>query len=98
MMGSGHRGAERRRHPRHAMEERAAILIGTSALVFSQTLNWSCGGACLKAPRRFAVKVGELLNLASARLGNDLTARVVGVTESGLHCAFERDLIAPRGA
>ena len=98
MTGGGNLGTERRRDPRHAIVERATILIGPSALVFGETLNWSRGGACLKAPRRFAVKVGEQLNLASARLGIDRTARVVDVTDVGVHCAFMQDLVAPRGA
>ncbi len=83
---------ERRRHPRFADAEPATILIGPTSLVFGRTLNWSRGGTCLRPPNRFAVKIGELISLASGRLGNDRAARVVGITAGGVHCAFESDL------
>ncbi|MEJ0069334.1 MAG: PilZ domain-containing protein [Pseudomonadota bacterium] len=88
--------AERRRHPRHTVAEQATILIGPTSLVFGKTLDWSRGGTCLKPPSRFAVKVGEQLNLASVRLGQERSARVVSITDGSLvHCAFEQDLIEP---
>lgn len=92
MMGSGAQHVERRRHPRFADTEPTTILIGPTSLVFGRTLNWSRGGACLRPPMRFAVQVGENINLASHRLGNERTARVVDVTDGGVHCAFEHDL------
>jgi hypothetical protein len=95
MAAGGTSQSERRRYPRHSVAEQATILIGQTApvaLVFGQTLNWSRGGACLRAPTRFAVQLGELLNLASARIGRERLARVVGITERGVHCAFEQDL------
>ena len=94
-MVGGPEQTERRRYPRHSVAEQATILVGQSApvaLVFGETLNWSRGGACLKAPTRFAIRLGELLNLASARIGRERVARVVGITEGGVHCAFEQDL------
>jgi hypothetical protein len=87
-------GTERRRHPRYAVAERATILIGPTSLVFGQTVDWSRGGACLRAPPRFTVQVGEQLNLASERLGPDRVARVVDVSTRGLHCAFDQELRA----
>lgn len=87
--------SERRRHPRHTIAEQATILIGPTSLVFGKTLDWSRGGACLKPPGRFAVEIGEQLNLASARLGQARSARVVGITNGSLHCAFEQDLAEP---
>ena len=84
---------ERRRHPRHAIAEQATILIGPTSLVFGKTLDWSRGGTCLRPPSRFAVQVGEQINLGSARLGQERTARVVGITDGSLHCAFEQDLV-----
>jgi PilZ domain len=92
MASEGDQGVERRRHPRHAVAESATILIGPTSLVFSETLDWSRGGACVRPPGRFAVRVGEQLNLASARLGSERAARVVGVTQRGVHCAFEQEL------
>jgi hypothetical protein len=88
---------ERRRHPRHTVAEQATILIGPTSLVFSTTLDWSVGGICVQPPNRFAVQVGEQLNLASVRLGDERAARVVGVSNGSLHCAFEQDLPYPLG-
>ena len=85
-------GTERRRHPRHAVAESASILIGPTSLVFGETLNWSRGGACVRLPSGFAVRIGEQLNLASARLGSERAARVVDVSARGVHCAFEQEL------
>lgn len=92
MIGGGVQQTERRRHPRFSDAEPATILIGPTSLVFGRTLNWSRGGACVRPPMRFAVKLGELINLASNRLGNERAARVVGITQGGVHCAFENDL------
>ncbi|MBV8166377.1 MAG: PilZ domain-containing protein [Alphaproteobacteria bacterium] len=83
---------ERRRHPRFPDAEPATILIGPTSLVFGRTLNWSRGGACLRPPSRFAVKIGELINVASSRIGTERAARIVGITPGGVHCAFESDL------
>ena len=91
MIGSADH-VERRKHPRFADPEPATILIGPTSLVFGRTLNWSRGGACLRPPTRFAVQIGELLSLASGRIGNDRAARIVGITAGGVHCAFESDL------
>jgi hypothetical protein len=91
-MVTGEQQTERRRHPRFADAEPATILIGPTSLVFGRTVNWSRGGACLRPPIRFAVQVGEHINLASTRLGNERAARVVDVTEGRVHCAFESDL------
>jgi hypothetical protein len=41
---------------------------------------------------RFAVQVGEPISLASNRIGNERAARVVDITDGGVHCAFEHDL------
>ncbi len=99
MAAGGSPGTERRRYPRHAIAERATIVIGPTSLVFGETLNWSRGGACLRAPRRFAIRIDEqlIISLASARLGVDRAARVVDVTDTGVHFAFEQDLVAPLG-
>ncbi len=93
-MGGGQTRDERRRYPRYSVAERATILIGAAtpaALVFGQTLNWSRGGACLKAPSRFAVQIGEQFNVASPLLGRERSARVVDITPRGVHFAFEQD-------
>ena len=84
-------GGERRRHPRHTVAEQATIQIGPATLVFGKTLNWSVGGACLRPPSRFAVRVGEQLNLVSPRLGRERAARVVNITDGEVHCAFEEE-------
>ena len=84
-------GQEQRRHPRHALSERASILMGPATFVFSETLDISDGGTCLRQPHRFAVQAGELLRLASAHLGAQRAARVVHVSARGVHCAFDND-------
>ena len=94
-MGGNQSRDERRRYPRYPAAEHATILVGAAApaaLVFGQTLNWSRGGACLKAPNRFAVQVGEQFNVASPPLGRERAARVVDVTPRGVHFAFDQDL------
>ena len=85
---------DQRRHPRHALSERAAILMGPATFVFSETVDISNGGACLRQPNRFAVHAGEPLNLASAHMGSHRAARVVHVSPRGVHCAFDEP-IAP---
>jgi hypothetical protein len=82
---------ERRRHARHAVAERATVRIGPTTLVFGAALDWSPGGTCLRLPHRFAVQVGEMLNLVSERLSEPRLARVVEITDGSLHCAFEPD-------
>ncbi|HUA53841.1 MAG TPA: PilZ domain-containing protein [Candidatus Sulfotelmatobacter sp.] len=84
-------GQDQRRHPRYALAERAAILLGPATYVFSETLDISRGGACLRHPNRFVVQAGEQLNLASAHIGSQRAARVVSVSSRGLHCAFDSD-------
>jgi hypothetical protein len=84
---------ERRRHARQPVAERAAIRIGPTTLVFGATLDWSPGGTCLRPPHRFAVRVGELIDVMSERLGASRTARVVGITNGSLHCAFEPERV-----
>ncbi len=93
MVGGDESPVERRRHPRHPVTENATILIGPTSLGFGETLNWSRGGACVRPPTRFAVRIGELLSLASAHLGSERAARVVDVTTRGVHCAFEPELL-----
>lgn len=96
MTGCGQPRGERRRYPRYPAAEQATILVGAAtpaALVFGQTLNWSRGGACLKAPSRFAVQIGEQFSVLSAPLGPQRSARVVDVTPGGVHFAFEQDLV-----
>jgi hypothetical protein len=85
-------GQEQRRHPRYDLSERAAIVMGPSAYVFSETLDISHGGACLRQPNKFAVRTGEQLNLASAHIGSHRTARVVNISPRGVHCAFDEAL------
>ena len=90
-------GQDQRRHPRHTLTERAAILIGPATYVFSETIDISPGGACLRQPNRFQVRAGEQLNLASAHIGSHRAARVVHVSARGVHCAFD-DPVAPTDA
>ena len=85
-------GTDQRRHPRHPLTERAAILMGPATFVFSETLDISHGGACLRQPNRFAVRAGEQLNLASPHIGSHRPARVVHVSPRGVHCAFDDPL------
>jgi len=84
-------GQDQRRYPRYALSERAAILLGPATYVFSETLDISRGGACLRHPNRFVVQAGEFLNLASAHIGSQRAARVVSVSARGLHCAFDAE-------
>ena len=84
-------GQEQRRHPRYALSERASILMGPATFVFSETIDISDGGTCLRPPNRFAVQAGELLRLASAHIGSQRPARVVNVSSRGVHCAFDND-------
>ncbi|MBI3515342.1 MAG: PilZ domain-containing protein [Proteobacteria bacterium] len=87
-------GQEQRRHPRYPLTERAAILMGPATFVFSETVDISHGGACLRQPNRFVVHPGEQLNLASPHMGSHRIARVVHISPRGVHCAFD-DPIAP---
>jgi hypothetical protein len=80
---------EQRRHPRRDLSERAAIVLGPATFVFSDTLDISHGGACLRQPNRFAVQAGEQLSLASPHIGHHRAARVVNVSARGVHCAFD---------
>lgn len=86
---------EQRRHPRYDVSERAAIVMGPSAYVFSETLDISHGGACLRQPNRFVVRTGEQLNLASAHIGSGRPARVVNISPRGVHCAFDEEIAPP---
>ncbi len=85
-------GQEQRRHKRYALSERASILMGPATFVFSETVDISDGGACLRRPNRFAVQAGELLRVASAHIGSQRAARVVNVSSRGVHCAFDTDI------
>ena len=67
--------------------------MGPSAYVFSETVDISHGGACLRQPNRFVVRTGEQLNLASAHIGSHRPARVVGVSPRGVHCAFDEEIL-----
>lgn len=69
--------------------------MGPSAYVFSETVDISHGGACLRQPNRFAVRPGEQLNLASAHIGSLRPARVVNISPRGVHCAFDEELSPP---
>ena len=69
--------------------------MGPSAYVFSETLDISHGGACLRQPNRFAVRTGEQLNLASAHIGSQRPARVVNISPRGVHCAFDEEIVPP---
>lgn len=82
-------GQDRRRHPRQPTPERARILIGHESIVFCDLRDLSAGGACLRLPRRFGVRVGERLTLASGRLGGDRRVRVVDLSNGWLRCSFE---------
>lgn len=86
------RGQEQRRHPRYELSERAAIVMGPSAYVFTETVDISHGGACLKQPNRFVLRPGEQLNLASAHIGSQRAARVVNITPRGVHFAFDDEI------
>jgi hypothetical protein len=80
---------DHRRYPRHEISERAAIILGPATYVFSETLDISRGGACLRQPNRFTILAGEQLSLASAHIGHHRAARVVHVSPRGVHCAFD---------
>jgi hypothetical protein len=89
-------GPEQRRHPRYPLSEHASILMGPTTFVFSETLDISPGGACLRQPNRFAMRAGEQFNVASAHIGALRIARVVNVSPRGVHCAFDQDIaLAP---
>jgi hypothetical protein len=80
---------EQRRHQRFMLSERAAIIMGPATFVFSDTVDISHGGTCLRQPHRFNVRAGEQLNLASAHIGHYRAARVVNVSQRGVHFAFD---------
>jgi hypothetical protein len=82
-------GQDQRRHPRRPLAERAAIMMGPTTFVFSETIDISDGGTCLRRPHRFTVHAGEQLSLASLHIGTYRAARVVNVSPRGVHCAFE---------
>jgi hypothetical protein len=82
-------GQDRRRHPRRATPEGARVLIGYGSIVFCDLRDLSAGGACLRLPGRFSVRVGERLTLASGRLGGDRHVRVVDLSDGWLRCSFE---------
>lgn len=84
-------GQDQRRYPRYALSERAAILLGPATYVFSETLDISRGGACLRLPNRFVVRPGELLTLSSPHIGSQRSARVVNISARGMHCAFDAE-------
>jgi hypothetical protein len=85
------REEEQRRHPRHELSERAAFLLGPATFVFSETVDISHGGTCLRQPNRFMIQAGEQLSLASDHIGAARSARVVNVSARGVHCAFDDD-------
>jgi hypothetical protein len=85
-------GQEQRRHPRHPLSERASILIGPTTFVFTDTIDISSGGTCLRQPNRFALRAGEQINLTSKHIGAARLARVVNVSARGVHCAFDPDV------
>jgi hypothetical protein len=82
---------EQRRHPRYELSERAAFLLGPATFVFSETVDISHGGTCLRQPNRFVIQAGEQLSVASDHIGAARTARVVNVSARGVHCAFDDD-------
>jgi|SRR5580698_6955683 hypothetical protein len=82
---------EQRRHPRYELSERAAFLLGPATFVFSETVDISHGGTCLRQPNRFVIQAGEQLNLASDHIGATRAARVVNISPRGVHCAFDDD-------
>jgi hypothetical protein len=63
--------------------------MGPATFVFSETVDISHGGTCLRQPNRFMMQAGEQLNLASAHIGADRPARVVNISPRGVHCAFD---------
>jgi c-di-GMP-binding flagellar brake protein YcgR len=69
--------------------------MGPSAYVFSETIDISHGGTCLRQPNRFVVQAGEQLNLASAHIGSSRPARVVHISPRGVHCAFDEEISPP---
>jgi hypothetical protein len=83
------REEEQRRYPRYELSESASILLGPATFIFSETVDISHGGTCLRQPNRFAVQAGEQLNLASAHIGAYRSARVVNISPRGVHCAFD---------
>jgi len=82
---------EQRQYPRYELSERAAFLLGPATFVFSETVDISHGGACLRQPHRFMIQAGEQLNVASDHIGAARAARVVNVSARGVHCAFDDD-------
>jgi len=86
---------EQRRHPRYEISERATFVLGPATFVFSETVDISHGGTCLRQPNRFVIQAGEELSLASSHIGSSRTARVVNVSPRGVHCAFDDDRLAP---
>jgi hypothetical protein len=66
--------------------------MGPTTFIFSETVDISRGGTCIRIPNRFAVMAGELLQLASAHIGAQRAARVVSVSPRGMHCAFDQPL------
>ncbi len=64
-------------------------MMGPATFVFSETVDISDGGACLRQPNRFTVQPGEQLRVASPHIGAQRTARVVNVSARGLHFAFD---------
>jgi len=82
-------GPERRRHARQPSVLPARIVMARDTLVFCHTRDLSEGGTCLRGPLRFRVDIGEHLVLAGGgNLGAGRDARVVGVSDGHVHCAF----------
>src|SRR5258708_798347 len=82
---------ERRRHARQPVEGPATIIMGPEAFVFCEAQNLSEGGACLRRPHRFHLRVGEQLMLATGgTAGAGREVKVIGLSDSSIHCAFLR--------
>jgi hypothetical protein len=88
-LDSRYSGPDRRRHARLPSDLPAQIVMARDTLVFCQTRDLSEGGTCLKRPTRFRVEIGERLVVAGgSSFGAGRNARVVGVSEALVHCAF----------
>ena len=88
-LDSRYSGPERRRHTRLPSDLPAQIVMARDTLVFCRTRDLSEGGACLQRPSRFRVEIGERLVVAGGgSFGSGRNARVVGVSDSLVHCMF----------
>jgi methyl-accepting chemotaxis protein len=80
-------GADRRRHDRYPVDLTVTLSTG-GRLLATQTIDVSAGGALLAPVDGLAVVPGSTVDFDLERVGR-LSARIVGVSACGLHCAFD---------